>query len=378
MFKKDSETKLRFSIRKLSLGAASVLIGITIFGFSSKPVAADQTSSASEQNEIATISDKQNKTEAASDKTQALHLETSKNQASLNAAEIKESKAESNTNTSEKALVSNASNTTSSTPKVNGNSTITNVPADGSITYDYSVDVNNKTTGEEESVHSGASGQDNRAALNPDNASEINAHLILANTSDQDKVIGNTDYDDNPDHYNPARHNDDEATLYINAWSGANRSLKIDGSKAATVTLTKNGQVIANNSRLPLTVYYLASDGHWYTYDEMVTNFGQAAIKNVTQIGFKGILASGVTADMSVPLVYDATASRTDNQISIKALDAKSIYVTAEKEPAKVWTDDEIKDDYIHPMVRNDDGSYSEVAEEADLIKLLPKAGGSH
>lgn len=55
----------------------------------------------------------------------------------------------------------------------------------------------------------------------------------------------------------------------INAWYSNKEklSLQISSTKAANVVFIKNGKVINDNA---LSVYYLAQNGTWYSYEEMM------------------------------------------------------------------------------------------------------------
>lgn len=348
----QANTKQRFAIRKLTIGAASVLLGLAFLGVSS-----NQAHAAEESQTATTAQTSTSKPATANEDVTLANNDAQKDLANT-----------------DKALISNQGNTTQPN-KINGqgsNDKITNVPSDGKVEYDYSISAKNDKTGKVEEVHSAASGKDNKATLVIDNSSDIEAHLSLTNTSDQDEFIGNNDWGRNTD---PTKYNDDEAMLYINALKPGQQSLQINGDIPATITYLKDGQQINNDS---MTVYYLdrkaGQKDIWYTYDQFVTKNGKAAIKDVKEIGFKGNLKAGMTAIMNVPLVYNPTSS-SDNQISTQSYNAKSINVTTQTQPEKAWSLDEIADEMIHPTVRNADGSYSEIPEETEIANALPRAG---
>ncbi|MES5139363.1 hypothetical protein ABVC55_00020 [Lactobacillus crispatus] len=178
-------------------------------------------------------------------------------------------------------------------------------------------------------------------------------------------MIGNSKNDSNP---NP----NDEAVLMINAWYSNKEklSLQISSTKAANVVFIKNGKVINDNA---LSVYYLAQNGTWYSYEEMMKNFGAAAISNVRQIGFRGVIPGETTAQMNVPLIIDPTGNQL-NEIDLKAQNDQSIYVRTYKQPKKLWTVDEAQNTPISLVTRNQDGSYDAV-NIPQLIESLPKVG---
>lgn len=337
-----------FSIRKLTIGVASVLISVSFFGFSGSKVQAAENSV-----------NNQPETE------QVVKNETLQN----NVADQSTNRDSQSNQELQQALIPGKNNTNQPN-KVNGqgnNAAITNVPTNGSIEYNYSISAKDKNNGQIQTVNTGAAKHDNTAILVTKNAEDIQAHLELKNISKKDQFIGNSEWGTNN---NPNKFNDDEADLFINAWSGGQGSLKIDSKKAANVVFTKNGEVINDNA---LPVYYLAKNGTWYTYQDMLKNFGATSIPQVTQIGFKGIIPGETTATMNVPLVVDPTASA-DNQIDTKSLNDQSIYVTTYNEPEKIWSIDEIKNEPLHLTTRNQDGTYI-LIDDSTFANLLPKAG---
>ena len=391
----QAKTKQRFAIRKLTIGAASVLLGLTFLGVNGNQVqAADGQSNEPATTEVAT--QKQDSSTSTTTDTSANSTASTSTSASTTAdANSSDSTSTSSSTASaqttsatstvdvtksdnaaqkdvadkDKVLVPDANNTEQPN-KVNGqgdNSNITYVPADGSIEYDYSISAKNKENGQTEEVKSAAAGKDNNATLNSLNSNDIEAHLSLTNTSDNDVFIGNSEWGTNTD---PTKYNDDEAVLFINAWSASNDSLKIDATKGANVVFIQNGQIV-NDDALP--VYYLASDGKWYTYQDMVSNFGQDAVYSVKQIGFKGTIPGETTAQMNVPLIIDTNATDLSNQISTKSYNEKSIFVTTTS-TNKLWDSADVADDTLHTVSRNDDGSYTEI-DDPELTAALPKVG---
>ncbi|MGN1272503.1 MAG: YSIRK-type signal peptide-containing protein [Lactobacillus sp.] len=398
----QTKTTQRFSIRKLTIGATSVLLGFFFFSANGNQVRAATNAPESAQAALVQTQSKEtaateetNKTQENNQTTSSASNETSElkvtNAKATEAKTLNDNKVETPAKvdavqttkdvTTDKpsldsakkdALIPGAGNTEQA-GKVNGkgnNATITNVPSD--ITYDYSISAKNKKTGQTEEVHSAASGKGNDATVNINNSSDIEAHFSLSNTTNQDKVIGNNEWNNiTPENYNKTRHNDEQAALYINV-GGKDRTLKIDGSKAATIVVTKNGQVIANDpdSEKGLEVDYLAADGKWYKYDDFVQKFHQDAISNVTQIGFRGVLPGDATATMNVPLIFDANGTNVANQITIKAANDKGIRVTTDSNNLKpLWskTDEDVKTAPIDFTYRNDTGHYTRVPDNAEI-----------
>lgn len=353
-----------YSIRKITVGAVSVLIGLTFFGFSGARVdAATTNSQAVKSEQVENINHQQQPDQKASfvEQSKDEHQQAIKAEMKTVYSQLK---TENETN---QAIVPGKNNTTSG-PKVNGqgkNAIITNVPNNGSVEYDYSITAKNKNNGQTQAVSAADAGKNNNAILVDKNAQDVEAHLTLKNTTSNDQMIGNSANDTNP-------HPNDEADLMINAWyeSSQKMGLQISSAKAANVVFIQNGQVIENNA---LPVYYLAQNGTWYTYEEMMKDFGASAINNVRQIGFRGILPAQTTAQMNVPLVIDPTGDQF-NEIDLKSYNDQSIYVRTYAEPKKLWTVDEVKNDPIRLVTRNQDGSYNTI----DLPQLdgqLPKIG---
>ena len=383
------ETQQRFSIRKLTVGAASVMIGLLIFGTNPTQVHAETVGSESPQTEVVQSQSRQSPADAVQTNADAQgeqNSQTGPSHTSANTQRDASQPADVNaqhdhqdnqTNESEpkkdQALIPAETNTTQP-DKINGqgnNSNITNVPTDGTIVYDYSISAKDKKNGQTQTVHSAAAGKDNHATLVDNNAEDVQANFTLKNISNEDQFIGNSEWGTNRD---PNKFNNDEAALFINAWDPeGNHSLKISGDKAANVVFINNdtNQVINDNA---LPVYYLAKNGTWYTYEDMVHNFGASAIPQVTQIGFKGIIPGKTTATMNVPLIVDPKAPNQNNQISTKSINANSIYVKTYQEPKQLWTMDEVKNDPINLATRNDDGTYT-VIDDSEFANLLPKIG---
>lgn len=366
--KNKFDQKQTYSIRKLTIGTASVLIGLTFLGFSGSQVhAAETTANQPEKSEqVLTVESKQQSTQNSSS-VEKVERNGDQYQNKIK-TEISAAyqKLDSEDKT-DQAIILGENNTTSGL-KTNGqgkNANITNVPADGSIKYDYSITAKNKNTNQTQVVSSTEAGKNNNAILIEQNAQDPEAHLTLENVSKTDQMIGNSKNDSNP---NP----NDEAVLMINAWYSNKEklSLQISSTKAANVVFIKNGKVINDNA---LSVYYLAQNGTWYSYEEMMKNFGAAAISNVRQIGFRGVIPGETTAQMNVPLIIDPTGNQF-NEIDLKAQNDQSIYVRTYKQPKKLWTVDEAQNTPISLVTRNQDGSYDAV-NIPQLIESLPKVG---
>lgn len=206
-----------FSIRKLTIGVASVLISVSFFGFSSSKV---QTAENSVNNQPETEQVVKNETLQNNVVDQSTNRDFQSNQ------ELQQ------------ALIPGKNNTNQPN-KVNGqgnNAAITNVPTNGSIEYNYSISAKDKNNGQIQTVNTGAAKHDNTAILVTKNAEDIQAHLELKNISKKDQFIGNSEWGTNN---NPNKFNDDEADLFINAWSGGQGSLKIDSKKQLMLFLLK-------------------------------------------------------------------------------------------------------------------------------------------
>lgn len=343
----QSNVKQHFSIRKLSIGAASVLLGLTFLGISSNQAQASSTENS------AVDSEKINKNNVETQKG------TDKGQ---NKDEVE--------NTANQALIASTKNTTNANDNIVKDGTaITNVPSDSSIKYNFSISAKDKKTGQIEEVVAPKPHHNNEAVLVKGNTENPAVHFELTNISDQDQFIGNSEWGTNKD---PNKFNDDEAQLYLNAWSSLDHTLVFNGKEAPILNFVKDGQVIKENA---LPVYFVKRDNngneHWYTYENMLNQFGEGAIKSSRKVGFKGIIPAKTTAELTVPLAFNPNG-RSDNEISLLSWDTGSINVTTLQ---KVWAKDEISNDPIHLVTRNSDGSYTEVPDEAEFSNILPKAG---
>ncbi|WP_168184594.1 YSIRK-type signal peptide-containing protein [Lactobacillus xujianguonis] len=296
----------RFSIRKLSVGVTSVLLGLAFVGVNNNSVKAASESAPEEKASL--VQEQKQTATADASKVETTSDVTTKQEVTPASNEQKEASTTSEKQTlaeaQNEALIPSPTNTKQSN-LINGkgnDAKLTNVPAD-TIEYDYSISVGNKKTDKTSSVAIGAPGHENSAVINAQNAKDIQLHLSLTNITDQDQFIGNSEWGTNT---NPNKFNDDEAQLYLNAWKYDDHneaSLRVDALKPGNVEFMKDGQVINDNA---LPVYYCRKDNnqeHWYTYDEMKQNFGSDSIYYVTKIGFKGIIPAHVTALMNVPVV---------------------------------------------------------------------------
>lgn len=325
----------RFSIRILTIGAVSVMFGGVIFALSA------------------------NQVQAAGPAQGAPAAVPASQPASA---------------TSQQAIIAPQDNT--SATKVTGEADaagkvqhMTNVP-DGTG-YEYSISAKD-ASGQTQAVSAGALGHDNNATLAPENASDIQAHLTLTNRTDQDELIGNANsgrinpgnYDQHKNDYNNA-----EAVLFINVYTPRG-SLQVDGSKPATISEIKDGQEVANPD---LQVYYLGTNG-WQSFNQLNAD----EIRNVHQIGFKGVLQAGATATMNVPLVYDASGNNQLNQIGVITWGTwgaayQAINVTTQEAPVKLWDVNQIANLPIHVTTRQGEEDHYETV--TDDIPNMPTAG---
>lgn len=386
---KDRDLKQRFSIRKLTIGAASVLIGLVFFGTNQTEVHAADTSTKAPVVEQKVQTDKADeqvqlpdtKVDAQSSNAKqtkvdikATDSEQTKDTGHITTNAVpkkdvitEENKTKTSTDVANQAIVP-AKGNTSQPDKINGaggkNSTITGVPSNGSIAYNYSVSAKDNKNGQIQQVSSAEAGKDNHATINAKNAEDIEAHLSLKNISDQAQYIGDKN----------STNNDNGVHFFINAWSGEKHTLVVDPDKQSNVVFidNKSGQVI-NDDALP--VYYLGSDQTWNSYQDTINKFGKDWIINVKQIAFAGEIPADTTARLNVPLVIDLKGTRTDlsNQITTNALNANSVYVYVH-DSHPVWTKDEVQNDTIHLTTRNSNGSYN-IVDDPALSDLVPKVG---
>ena len=386
---KDRDLKQRFSIRKLTIGVASVLIGLVFFGTNQTEVHAADTSTKAPVVEQKVQTDKADeqvqlpdtKVDAQSSNAKqtkvdikATDSEQTKDTGHITTNAVpkkdvitEENKTKTSTDVANQAIVP-AKGNTSQPDKINGaggkNSTITGVPSNGSIAYNYSVSAKDNKNGQIQQVSSAEAGKDNHATINAKNAEDIEAHLSLKNISDQAQYIGDKN----------STNNDNGVHFFINAWSGEKHTLVVDPDKQSNVVFidNKSGQVI-NDDALP--VYYLGSDQTWNSYQDTINKFGKDWIINVKQIAFAGEIPADTTARLNVPLVIDLKGTRTDlsNQITTNALNANSVYVYVH-DSHPVWTKDEVQNDTIHLTTRNSNGSYN-IVDDPALSDLVPKVG---
>lgn len=334
----QAEKRPNYAIRKLTIGAASILLGVTFLGVNAHQVSADETSPAVAQSSQSQADEEQSKTESA-------------------AAQSDED--------SGNAIVNDQNNTAKSDKRVdNSDNPITNVKGDGTVGYDVTVTVKDKSSGKTETAEMGEDlRHSNKASLNPDNQ-EIAAHLKLSNHGSSALTIGSS-----------ANHkNDDGANLFINAWNNSDHTLKVSSDQAATIIVTDSTGKVVDNSMLK--AYYNIGN-LWETWDEITD---KTLIAQARKIGIKGTLGVGLTADLNVPLVYDAKAAASqygpNNEISVQtATYNKAAILLTTNEEQKIWSKDEIKNDYLHPVFRGDDGNYYEIPDESEISALLPRAG---
>lgn len=242
----QANERQRFSIRKLTVGAASVLFG------------------------LAFLSVKGNQVHAAEGKGgQAAVVESNSNPNNKDVDNTSSAKTGTEESTNAQAETTKASNTDAQANKVSGqgkdNASIVGVNDKNSVEYDYSISAKNKNSNQTEE-----------------------AHLTLKNVSEKDIQIG-TKGDNNPNSWQ------DIASLMINSWTNdagrQNKTLQVDTDKAANVEFIKDNA---------LTVYYVDQNNKWLTYDEMVSQHVKDALSVAHQIGFKGVIPVGVTDRKSV------------------------------------------------------------------------------
>ena len=276
----QANERKRFSIRKLTVGAASVLLGLVFLSVNGNQVHAAEGKGG-----------------------QAAVVESNSNPNNKDVDNTSSAKTGAEESANAQTETTKASNTDAQANKVSGqgkdNASIVGVNDKNLVEYDYSISAKNKNSNQTEEVHSAAAGKINTADLNAKDDEDIEAHLTLKNVSEKDIQIG-TKGDNNPNSWQ------DIASLMINSWTNdagrQNKTLQVDTDKAAKVEFIKDGQVINDNA---LTVYYVDQNNKWLTYDEMVSQHVKDALSVAHQIGFKGVIPVGVTAKLNVPLVVN-------------------------------------------------------------------------
>lgn len=319
----QANERQRFSIRKLTVGAASVLLGLAFLSVNGNQVHAAE----GKGGQAAVVESNSNPNNKDVDNTSSAKTGT-------------EESANAQTETTK------ASNTDAQANKVSGqgkdNASIVGVNDKNSVEYDYSISAKNKNSNQTEEVHSAAAGKINTADLNAKDDEDIEAHLTLKNVSEKDIQIG-TKGDNNPNSWQ------DIASLMINSWTNdagrQNKTLQVDTDKAANVEFIKDNA---------LTVYYVDQNNKWLTYDEMVSQHVKDALSVAHQIGFKGVIPVGVTARLNVPLVVNEKG--TDN---INVIDPANwnnyntrTPVHTVNEPKTVLTEDQVANGSYNLTVR--------------------------
>ena len=204
--KNATNQKQRFSIRKLSVGAASVLIGLTFMGVSNNkveaatPEKADVTSTNTTQQD----EEKSPTPAAQTDNPQvASKASTTQSNSDSNAAQVP--------NTPSNKAVENA-------PAVKGVGTNSQGEQIGNIHSTISVTATNKYTGQTSSSSA------NLVQVNEPAAEDLNMVLTLTNNTDQEQKI-NTAYPNN--------------SYALSAWDGTRAQIVVDPSRVKVV----NGEV---------------------------------------------------------------------------------------------------------------------------------------
>lgn len=377
----NSKSQQHFSIRKLTVGAVSVLIGVTFLGVKCNQVHAAETGSNDAQTEaiqerqddnvkkdiVSVPANNQNSSTINQDKTQETKTSTqlqSTTEPTENVT-LPNNKAQEDLTNNEKALIPANGNTISNQPKINNDQGMTNVPKNGTVEYDYSISAKDKATGKVEVVHSAEEYKDNSAYLNKEQAENIEAHITLTNISDQDQTIGNNNSSNN-----------DGAQLFINVYNpNHDSSLIVSSDVAPSITYyDKDGKVISGDS---MTVLYRDKTGTWYTYDDFKKNISPEDYRFITSVGYKGILPANTTAQLNVPLAINPDNPTGSNQFAIFAVEQKSINVNVINNANPLWTIDEVKDDKPYLTFRNSDGTYQLIpnSDSEAIEKEMPTMG---
>lgn len=341
----QANERQRFSIRKLTVGAASVLLGLAFLSVNGNQVHAAEGKGG-----------------------QAAVVESNSNPNNKDVDNTSSAKTGAEESANAQAETTKASNTDAQANKAGGqgkdNASIVGVNDKNSVEYDYSISAKNKNSNQTEEVHSAVAGKINTADLNAKDDEDIEAHLTLKNVSEKDIQIG-TKGDNNPNSWQ------DIASLMINSWTNyagrQNKTLQVDTDKAANVEFNKDNA---------LTVYYVDQNNKWLTYDEMVSQHVKDALSVAHQIGFKGVIPVGVTARLNVPLVVNEKGTDNINVIdpaNWNNYNTRTLVHTI-NEPKTVLTEDQVANGSYNLTVRNNDGSYTLIDDSA-FANELPKIG---
>ena len=234
--KKATNQKQRFSIRKLSVGAASVLIGLTFMGVSNNKVEAATLEKADITSTNTTQQDEEKTTTPAAqtDNPQvASNAPTTQSNSDSNAAQVP--------NTPSNKAVENA-------PAVKGVGAESNGQQIDNIRSTISVTATNKYTGQTSSSSA------NTVQVNEPTAEDLDMVLTLNNDTDQEQQI-NTAYPNN--------------SYALPAWNGTGAQIVVDPSRVKVV----NGEVTFGGNYTDSNV----SIGSW-----------DYATSNSTSSGFNG------------------------------------------------------------------------------------------
>jgi LPXTG-motif cell wall-anchored protein len=358
----------RFAIRKLTIGAVSVMFGAVIFAVSAGQVEAAENKPAQA---VATEVDKGAATKGKVDT--AIPAERAH------------------------VVIPDKNNKPATEPKINDNvakdvsgrethQDVHNVFNKGKIQFDYSITGQDKD-GHVDEVKSDAPGHEAQAYIDLKQGRDFEAHLILKNLTDQDLLIDDSwggyittqNYHENKNFLNGYLHKK-SAQLRIRSTNG----LKVSGDDEDYVTETnKDGQVIQDPE---FDIYYEWPDKYnqWYQPDEVDPKVRRDTLMKTTHVGFQGVLKAGATAVLHVPLVADAdTKQGGETEIIPEGDNLAAIRVYNKQSPDPLWDLDDVKDDPIHLTYRDGD-NYVMVPDNDNLqlpdiaaVVTIPDSGNA-
>lgn len=338
----------RFSIRKLTIGAVSVMFGAVIFGVSATQVKAAVQP---EQPQTEQVQTEQKQSE------QAQPTQTDAAKAVTATAADQDTAAK--TETVVKKVVATEPTQGQTTEK--DASHVTGLPADGKVKADLSISAKDKDGKTEEVSAAAKDNQDKivdgkTVAVDSKNAQDVEAHLTIKNTGNQDETIG----------VGGAFAVGHDLRLKLSSSNG----LVPDSQKAVSIDVTDGDGKQVANSGLNVWYYYkpAGGSGQKVTYNDWRTL--PDAGKYTAMIGINGTLKAGYTAKVNVPLVKES-----NNKTQISLADgffgdySKLTVETKEDKGDPLWNVNDLKGAEVILATRQGD-DYVEISkEDSDAIK---------
>ncbi|WP_251546593.1 YSIRK-type signal peptide-containing protein [Limosilactobacillus caecicola] len=351
MQKKQDAKKQRFTIKKLTVGVASVLVGLAIYGSQTQVASADTTDTTAATTAVepaTTNQDNQTATTTVND-SQLVSQATSQAE-------------HDKLNQNLPSIVTKNSADSGSSLKTNGDQhQIVNLP-DGAQ-YNLSISATNDTTGGSESGQTSSiylpdDDGHNYGLLNYQTASNVQINYELVNPTDTDMTIGGTQ-------------------VSISNPLGKTQQ----GTDNTWLRITNGGKVVDQDGNTidSLTIQY-DIDNQWYTAEEAET--AGLSLSNADKIQVSGTLPANTTAYVIVPLTFDrdqVAAELVDGEPLENVISLWNTNYSGQihlRLSSPLWQLSDVTNDTLMPMLRTADG-YQELPADvtSELLKALPRAG---